>query len=58
MRPLTQIEERGLDDPAEARRMGELAKPAGFLAAVKEVLAAELAAEPCLRRVVRNELYQ
>lgn len=38
--------------------MGLLARPQGFLDAIKEVLAAELAAEPCLRNVVRNELYQ
>lgn len=48
----------GFDIEDEAPRLGPLSKPQGFLDAIKEVLASELAAEPCLRDLVHNELYQ
>jgi len=53
-----QILDRGLDAEEEAMRVGDLARPDAFLAGIKELLAGELAAEPCLRQIVRIELYQ
>jgi hypothetical protein len=53
-----QIAERGLDLEEEAQRVGDLARPEFFLNAIKTLLAGELMAEPCLRQIVRSELYQ
>lgn len=53
-----QIRDLGFDSEEDAARLGLLSQPEGFLNAIKEVLVAELAAEPCLRDLVRNELYQ
>jgi hypothetical protein len=52
---LKQIQDRGLEEDA---RCAELATPAGFLRALRELLAVELTAEPCLRSYMRKEVYQ
>lgn len=51
-----QVSNLGFDD--EAAGVGNLADPEHFLKAIKEIIVGELVAEPCLRQVVRNELYQ
>jgi hypothetical protein len=44
----------GLDDPAEQHRYADISTASGFLRAVKEVIATDLAAEPMLRSYVRR----
>lgn len=58
--PISQLEEAGLDDQDAASAPGtrELSTPEGYLAALSRLAAGDLAAEPCLRGVVRAELYQ
>lgn len=51
-----EIRSMGLDDPTEQHRYSDLATPGGFLRAVREVVATDVAAEPGLRAYVRTQL--
>lgn len=53
---LLQIRSMGLDDPSEQHRYADIATPGGFLRAVREVVATDVAAEPGLRAYVRTQL--
>lgn len=53
-----QITLMGWDDEEAGADAKLLAQPQQLLRAMQLLLVGELAAEPCLRQVVRNELYQ
>jgi hypothetical protein len=48
----------GLDDPAEQPPYQDISNPSGFLRALREILATDLAAEPILRSLVRKFLFK
>jgi hypothetical protein len=58
MQSLLQISLMGWDEEDADSDARLLAQPQLLLRAIQLLLVGELAAEPCLRQVVRNELYQ
>lgn len=56
--PVLQIRSLGLDDPSEQPRFQDISTPSGFLRALREIVATDLAAEPVLRSLVRRFLFK
>ena len=56
---LPQIDALGLlADESEQQRYADICNPGGFLRALREVIATDLAAEPILRSLVRGHVFR